>query len=176
MLEIIIAIAFIVILLALIIIFYSNKFQFAIIKIDEAENNLDVLLSKKLDLLERTVPIIKKELKLDEFLPELSGISEANLNHFQLNEILNKEYNILFKTLDENEKLFKSEALNRILRELNDNEEAKVGSVKYYNDNVVIFNQLVSSFPAKIVALLRHYKRKEFYNNEDKEIYEILAD
>lgn len=176
MIEIIIAVAVLIIIFSLIIIIYGNKFHFAIIKIDEAESNLDVLLLRKLDLLERTVPIIKKELKLEEFLSDMATIEEANLNHFQLNELLRTEYATLFKTLDDNEKLFKSEALNRILRDLNDNEEAIIGSIKFYNDNVVIFNQLVSSFPSKIVALLRHYKRKEFYNDEDKEMYEILGE
>ena len=176
MIEILIAVAVLIIVLSLIFVIYGNKFNFAIIKIDEAESNLDVLLLRKLDLLERTVPIIKKELKLEEFLSDMATIEEANLNHFQLNELLRTEYTTLFKTLDDNEKLFKSEALNRILRDLNDNEEAIIGSIKFYNDNVVIFNQLVSSFPSKIVALFRHYKRKEFYNDEDKEMYEILGE
>lgn len=176
MLEIIISVTVLLIFIGVISTIYNNKFNFAIIKIDEAESNLDVLLLRKLDLLERTVPIIKKELKLEEFLSDISTIEGANLNHFQLNELLKREYNTLFKTLDENEKLFKSEALNRILRDLNDNEEAIIGSIKFYNDNVVIFNQLVSSFPAKIVAQIRRYKIKEFYSDEDKEMCEILSE
>ena len=53
MLEIILGV---VVGLALITIFISilnNKFQFAIIKIEEAENNIDALLHTKKDLLER---------------------------------------------------------------------------------------------------------------------------
>jgi len=176
MIEILIGVAIVILLFIIIFIIYGNRFNFAIIKINEAESNLDVLLNRKLDLLERTIPVIKKELKLEEFMSELNGINEANLNHFQLNEILKNEYDELFKTLDENEKLFKSESLNRILRDLNDNEEAIIGSIKFYNDNVVIFNHLVSSFPSKIVALFKRYKRKDFYNDENKEMYEILAD
>ena len=176
MIKILIGVAIVILLFIIIFVIYGNRFNFAIIKINEAESNLDILLNRKLDLLERTVPIIKKELKLEEFMAELNGINEANLNHFQLNEILKTEYDELFKTLDENDKLFKSESLNRILRDLNDNEEAIIGSIKFYNDNVVIFNQLVSSFPSKIVALFKRYKRKDFYNDENKEMYEILAD
>ena len=173
--EIIIGVvALIIVLIIIINIKSKNKFNFAILKIDEAESNLDVLLLRKMDLLERTVPIVKKELKLDDFLTELSFMAEADLNHFQMNDMLRSQYNELFKTLDENDKLFKSEALNRILRDLNENEEAIVGSIKYYNDNVVIFNHLVTSFPSKIVAFFKHYKKKEFYNNEDKEMYEII--
>lgn len=176
MVEIVIAVIVVIAFISLIITIYNNKFNFAIIKINEAESNLDILLFRKLELLERTIPIIKKELKLEEFLENLSDVKDANLNHFQLNDVLKKAYSDLFKTLDENEKLFKSEALNRILREINDNEEAIIGSIKFYNDNVVIFNQLVSSFPSKIIAIFRRYKRKDFYNDENREMYEILMD
>ena len=83
-------------------------------------------------------------------------------------------YNELFKTLDEHEKLLKSDTLVKILEDLNDNEEDIVGAIKYYNDSVVEFNQLVVSFPSRIIALFKRYKKLEFYNNEKREIFEIL--
>lgn len=151
-----------------------NKFRFAIIKIDEAENNIGVLLKKKIDLLDRTRPIIKKELKLDEFLEEVEFLKESQINHFEMNNSL-KEYHMdLIKTLDDNEKLFKSETLVSIIEEINSNEEAIVGCTKFYNDSVVVFNKLVGSFPSNFVAFLWRYKRKDFYNNEKREMYEIL--
>lgn len=151
-----------------------NKFRFAIIKIDQAENDIEVLLNKKVELLDRTRPIIKKELKLDEFIEDIEFLKETQINHFEMNNSLKELYDELNKVLDENEKLFKSEALVSILEELSDNEEAILGSTKFYNDNVVIFNQLVGAFPSNIVAGIWHYKRKEFYNNEKREMYEIL--
>lgn len=176
MLELMIGVVVIISFISLIIAIYSNKFNFAIIKIDEAESNLDILLLKKLELLERCAPIVTKEVKVEHFLEDLIDVPMANLNHFQLNDVLKKAYTDLFKVLDENEKLYKSEALNRILHELNDNEEAIIGSIKFYNDSVVIFNQLVSSFPSKLIAIFRRYKRKDFYNDENREMCEILMD
>lgn len=151
-----------------------NKFSFIIIKIDEAENNIGVLLSKKVDLLDRTRPIIKKELKLDCFLDDIEFLKESKISHFEMNSNLKDCYNDLVRTIDDNEKLLKSEALLSIIEELNTNEDAILGSTKFYNDNVVIFNQLVSAFPSNLVALMWHYKRKDFYNNEKREMYEIL--
>lgn len=174
MIEVILGCIVVIVAIALVMTIYSNKFEFAIIKINEAESNLDVLLSRKHDLLERTIPIIKKELKIDDFLDILTDLDETSVNHFQLNGILKTASSELYKKLDEYDKLFKSEALNQILRDLNDNEDSIIGSIKFYNDNVVIFNQLISSFPAKIIALFKHYKTKDFYNDEDKEMYEIL--
>lgn len=175
MVEIIIGIvALLIVIFAIVLITYKNKFSFAIVKIDEAESNIDVLLHKKAELLERTIPIVKKELKLEEFLTEMDFLEQAEINHFQLNDILRSQYVLLLKTMDENEKLFKSEALIRILNELDENEDNIIGSIKFYNDNVAVFNQLVSSFPAKLVAFFHHYRRKDFYSDESREMYEIL--
>lgn len=173
MLYIILGVVVISIILMIITVYY-NKFRFAIIRIDEAENNIEVLLKKKLELLERTRPIIKKELKLKEFMEDIEFLNESTINHFEMNNSLKDFHDELNKELDEHEKLFKSEALVSIIDELNSNEEAILGSTKFYNDNVVIFNQLVGTFPANMVAILWHYKRKEFYSNEKKEMYEIL--
>ena len=60
--------------------------------------------------------------------------------------------------------------------ELVDNEEDLVASIKFYNDTVVDFNKLIVSFPSNIIRLIFRYKRKEFYNHEKREIYEILKD
>ena len=173
MLEIILGVIVLISILLIMIIIINNKFQFSIIKIDKAEEDISLYLDKKKELLDRCRPTIKKELKLENFLDELDE-SFDDVNNFSLHDTLKKCYNELFKTLDENEKLFKSESLVSILDDLNDNEEDIVGAIKFYNDTVVEFNQLIMSFPSNIIAFFRRFKKKEFYNNEKREIYEIL--
>ena len=173
MLEIILGIVVFIFLVLTICVIYNNKFQLAIIKIDKAEEDIDLYLQKKKELLNRTRPIIKKELKLKKFMDSIDEISE-NSNNFETHDSLKKSYNELFKTLDENEKLLKSDSLITILEELNSNEENIIGAIKFYNDTVVEYNQLVVSFPSKIVAIFKRYHKKEFYNNEKREIFEIL--
>lgn len=174
MLYIILGTVVVISIILMIITINYNKFRFTIIKIDEAENNISVLLRKKIELLDRTRPIIKKELKLDEFLEDIDLLSESKINHFEMNSSLKDSHLELIKILDEHEKLMKSEKLVSIIEDINSNEEAILGSTKYYNDSVVTFNKLVGSFPANVVAFLWRYKRKEFYNNEQREMYEIL--
>ena len=41
----------------------NNKFQLTIIKIDKAEEDIDIYLDKKKELLDRTIPIIKERIK-----------------------------------------------------------------------------------------------------------------
>lgn len=173
MLEIIIGIIVVVSFLLFIFVIIHNKFQLAIIKIDKAEEDISLYLQKKEDLLNRAKPIITKELKNEELLPELD-IIPVDANTFVAHSLLKKASNELYKILDENEKLLKSKPLNKILEEFNDNEEDIMGAIKFYNDTVVDFNKLVASFPSKIVAFIKRYRKKEFYNNEKRKMFEIL--
>ena len=174
--EIIIGIVVVIAIILILIVVAHNKFNFAAIKIDEAESNIEIYLDRKKDLLDRSRPIINKELKLEDFLDELEDYDKDKLNHFEMNELLTDCYNKFIKKIDENEKLLKSETIVNIIDEINDNEIARVGTIKYYNDSVVTFNKLVKSFPTNIYALFARYKEKAFYNDEKKEIYEILND
>lgn len=175
MIEIILGCIVLIAIILLIIIIYHNKFQFSIIKMDEAENNIDILLQKKFDLINRSRSIIKKELKIDDFLDNLDN-NDLNFNHFEMNNFLKKNYNELFKLLDDNEKLYKNKALVSIIEDINENELELVAAIKFYNDNVVTFNKLIMSFPSNIIRLFFGYKKKDFYNNEKREIFEILKE
>ncbi len=173
MIEIIVGVIF---LLLIFFAFYSvcnNKFQLAIIKFEKAEEDIDIYLEKKYDLLTRAKPLINKEIKKEEIFTDLDE-SYNNLNHFEKNDLLKKLYNELFKIIDDHEKLLKSENITSILEELNTNEENIVGAIKFYNDTVVDFNQLILSFPSSIIAFIKRYKKKEFYRNEKREIFEVL--
>lgn len=162
--------------LLLIVAIYYNKFQFAIVRIEEAEENADLLLKKKKELIERCIPIIQEELKIKKFLPEIEEIIETEMNHFEVNDRLTECYQKLFQKIDDNDKLYKSESLVSILEELNDNEVDLTASVKFYNDTVVDFNKLILSFPSNIIRLFFGYKKKEFYSHEKREIFEILKE
>ncbi len=174
--EMILIILTILCFLALIFVIFKNKFSFAIIKIQEAEDNISIYLDKEKDLIERAIPVIKKELKYDEYLSELDGYDKEKMNLFQLNKILSHCYNELMATIDDNEKLMKSDTINKILVELESNEEDRIGTIKFYNDSVTKYNKLARSFPSNIIGLICSYKKKDFYNDEDREIDEIIND
>lgn len=173
MLEIIIGIIVGISLILLIGTIINNNFQLAIIKIEKAEEDIDIYLEKKKELLDRTKPIIEKELKIEAFLPELA-LNFNEISNIDENDILKKCYIDLYKTIDDNDKLLKSESLGNILNNLSDNEENIVGAIRFYNDTVVNYNKLIVSFPSNIVGFIKRYKKKAFYNNEKKEMFEIL--
>lgn len=172
-LEIILGIIVIISILLSIFVIFNNKFKFAIIKIDKAEEDIALYLQKKEELLNRTRPIIEKELKIKEIMSDLDCIP-VDASNFETHFLLKKAYNDFFRTLDEHEKLLKSKPLEKIIEELDENEENIVGSIKFYNDTVLDYNQLVISFPSNIIAFIMRYKKKEFYSNEKKEKFQIL--
>ena len=73
MIEIILGCVVLVALLGIIIIIYHNKFRISIVKMEEAENNIDLFLQKKLELLKRAKPIVEKELKIEDFLEQIDN-------------------------------------------------------------------------------------------------------
>ena len=173
MLEIIIGVIVVISLISFIVVIYNNRFELANIKIEKAEQDIELYLKNKLELLQRTRPIVKKALRTKEFMEDLDNIPEE-LTNLEMHITLKKIYNELFKAMDEHEKLYKSEPLLKILDELNDNEEDIIGAIKFYNDTVVDFNKLVVTFPSGIIAVFKRYKKLDFYNNEKREIFEIL--
>ena len=136
-------VALVAAILLVITIFY-NKFKFAIIKIEEAENNIDILFDKKIELLERTRPIIKKELKLKEFLDDIEFLSETKINHFEMNESLRRLHSELNNILDEHDKLYKSEALVNIIDEI---KSANIEAMKNKDSKArAIYSVLMNKF------------------------------
>ena len=107
MIGIILGIIVVIVFFAFLFVTADNKFKLANIKIDKANEDIDLYLQKKRELLERSRPIVKKELKLKNFIDELDEKNE-DIDNFKNHLLLKKCYNELFKVLDENEKLFKS--------------------------------------------------------------------
>ena len=175
-LEIIIGIIVVISFISLLVVIGRNKIVFSKIKIDEAESNIDVFLNKKKDLLDRARPILKKELKIDDVLINIDEIEKNNYNHFKTNILLHNTYLELLSIVDENEKLLKSKTIVGILEDLENNEEDRVGCIKFYNDSVSTYNKLVSGFPTNIIALFSRHKKMDYYSDDEKEMYQILED
>lgn len=158
---------------------FYNKFQFLKIKISEALNNMDILFEKKFNLLERCVNIIKennKQYKEELILDNLNKIKNKKIDRFGLNKELTIALRDYHALLDLDKKLASIDSLKNISEDLIDIDNDLNAAKKYYNDNVVLHNNLVNSFPSNIVAKLFHYKKEEFFKEEKIETLEILKE
>lgn len=167
----VIVILFVTVILSVLITYYNN-YQVAIIKISEAEENIKILLTKKMELLvliRNTIEDKNKNVKISDF-----DITNKKMNSFELN----KELNIFNKKITEIVEYSKDVKLNddekKLVSDLKNINIELEGNERYYNDNVVIYNKLIKCFPSNIVGKIYKYKVKDFYSKEKEEIFEIL--
>lgn len=168
----------ILVILSILIVLTSiiyNKFQLAFIKIDEAENNIDLLLEKKLDFFNRLATLFEQEkIENDQTFFEVKKFKGQKWNHFQMRDALEKKTKELNEILDLKNGLVKNKAIADLLEELVEVNTDLDAAIKYYNDNVVIYNKLIRCFPSNLLGLILRYKNKEFYSDEKEEMFEIL--
>ncbi len=151
----------------------KNKFQVSIIKINEAEENVGLLLKEKYENLIEVGKLIKKKTKENAF-EELDSIDINSLNNFDLNTQLHKYDNTVLELVEFNKDISFTDKENETIDKLNNTNVECVAVMKYYNDNVTIYNELLNNFPANIIAKFKGYKEKKLYTNEKEEIFEIL--
>lgn len=171
-----ISISVLVVIIAVILfiyIVYYNKFQIAVIKISEAEENISMLLNKKLDLLVRINNFIEAKQE-EKKLVGIEKVASKNLNNFELNTELDKYNKKVIEITDYNKDITFEENELSVIEELSQINLECIAAEKYYNDNVVVYNELIKCFPSNIVGNICKYRIKEFYSNEKEEIFEIL--
>ncbi len=172
-LYIIIIIVIIVSILLSIYIINYNKFQISIIRISEAEENINILLKKKLELMLRIKNFIEDK-KEDYKITGLEKIEKQELNTFELNIELEKYNKKIMEITDYDKNIIFDDDEMLVIKELYDINTECLASERYYNDNVVTYNNLIKCFPSNIIAKICKYRFKDFYSNEKEEIFEIL--
>ena len=166
------SIIIIICLILIMLISTYNHFQDYIIRINEADVNIDAVLRKRFDLLNKSVGIIKNNTNTEEQILEiLEKIRSKKLNNFELDRYLYdaiNEFHALkekYPKLQDNKEFIKTE-INLI-----ESESEIVGLRKYYNDIITDYNKLVKNCPTNFVALFKGYKAKDYFdgNNVDEE-------
>lgn len=153
-----------------------NNFQKYIIRINEAETNIDATLRKRFDLLNKAINIIKSNCNLEEnVLESISKLRSRKLTNFELDRGLYDAINEFNKYKENYEQLQSCEAFIKIEVALNESEAEITAFRKYYNDIITDYNKLARSFPSVIIAKLCGYKIKTYYDGKNLED-EITSD
>lgn len=179
MYYVVVAICALVMIFIMLEINFYNKFQLLLIKIHESLNNIDILFEKKYNLLERSVNIIKesdKKYKDINILNNLVKKKSQKIDRFELNHELTVALREYYSLLDLDKKLTENSALKNINEDLTDIDNDLNAAKKYYNDNIVLYNNLISSIPSNLVAIIFKYKKKDFFKEEKIETLEILKE
>ncbi len=152
--------------------YYKNKYTFLYIRVNEAENNLDILLQKKEEILLKINNLLeKKEIK---DLPDIIKLKSKKLDHHTLYTELSNITNDITKIIDEIEDKIMDRNLQKLLDLLNDNENDLRAAIKYYNDNATDINYYAHRFPSNLIKYFSHYPDTELYTISKRESFAIL--
>ena len=170
MIYLILGLVLLVILLLVInFLYYKNKFNFYFLKVEEADNNIELILEKKIEILLKIAKIIDKDME-----KELEEFKKKEISKHQCYVELSSLGNKLLKEADD-EEYESNKKLNNLIGRFDDNECDLKGSLKYYNDNAVEINNYIHKFPSNIVSLFSHFKELDIYKIEKRESFAILS-
>ena len=147
-----------------------NHFQDYIIRINEAEESIDAVLRKRFDLLNKSIGIIKANTKEEDVLSIVKELKSKKITNFELDRKLYDAINEFNEYKEKYEKLKTNEAYLKIDINLFESESEIVALRKYYNDIITDYNKMVKSLPSNLVALIRGYKTKAYFDGNEIDV------
>ena len=165
-------IVLIILICVIMVLAYKNKYNFLYIKVKEADNNLDILLQKKEEILLKIVPILE-DAKIKD-IPEVIKLKSKRINHHELYQELMDMTTDILKIIDDYEDKLDFDKLDNLIDKLNENENDLRAALKYYNDNGEEIIYLSHKFPTNLIKIFSHYQDIETYKLKKRETFEIL--
>lgn len=150
-------------------VYYYNKIQDLIIRINEVENIIDTSLRNKYDYLNKSISIIKgndKELK-SEIFDEMVKLRARKISNFDLDRKLLAAYNELDSITSNNKELKESEELLKIKNNIEEIDDNLNNYRQYYNDNITEYNRIIKTIPTSIIAKIHKYQEKLFFDRKN---------
>lgn len=162
---------FIFIIVCLILIWYINvynKFQNYLVRINEVEANIDTVLRKRFDLLNKSINIIKANIHTDQEILELIvKLRSRKLSNFELDRQLYEAMNEFNYYLETYPTLKQIETITKIHLDLIESEHDITAYRKYYNDIITEYNKMVKTIPTNFIAKMAKYKEKTYYDGKN---------
>ncbi|MBQ2873335.1 MAG: LemA family protein [Bacilli bacterium] len=157
-----------IIILLITYIHIYNKINESIIRIEEAESRIDNNLRDKYDLLNRSISLIRNKIELGpEAFKEIIKLRARKISNFDLDRILVKSYNEFLSIYEANLKLRESDEIFKVSRQLEIINDELLTLRNYYNANITNYNKMIKKFPTNIVANIKKYKERPFYDLKD---------
>ena len=147
-----------------------NKLNKASIKVDEALSGIDVALTKRHDVIESMVEVVKGYAKHEKEIMFATAEIHKNMplsEKVKVNKVMDKNLKNINIVVEKYPELKASENFKELQRAIIDVEEHLQASRRCYNANVSTYNQLVLSFPTSIVAKAKKMEEKSFFEAEE---------
>ena len=177
--SLIIVIVAVVVILFIPFIVISNKFNRLIVKIDEADSDIDVALTKRHDTLTKMLDVVKGYAKHEkDTLIKIVDVRKGMSSQEKMDAIKSldeaaQKINVLAEDYPE---LKSSENYNTLQTSIADTEEHLQAARRMYNANVSAFNQYLVSFPSSIIGGMKGLKKKDFLEAEEEKKEDVKID
>lgn len=151
-----------------------NKIQKYMIRINEAESQIDESLRKKYDILVTMENIINETLNLKQNNFEDLKKKDVKISNFDMDRKLTKTVDLFKKIRSDYLEELDFEAFRSLLVDLKISEEKNEAAKKYYNKYTTQLNMLIKRFPSNIIAKIHSIKEHLYFDNKDMSDDDIL--
>ena len=164
---VLIVLVIILIVLGLISLYIAayNRLQKLVIRINEAESQIDECLRKRYDILLELEKLINEEVQLNQ--DNLSEFKSDKMSNFEVDRKLTQITDLFRKIkLDYDDEL-NIPTFNDDIVSLKKNNEKCDASKAFYNKYTTSLNMLVKKFPTNIIARIHGIKARAYFDNKD---------
>jgi len=160
----------VVILLAIILFSYYNRFAILSNRIDNSLSQIDVQLKRRADLIPNLIETVKGYAKHEaKIMKEVSEARKALVGAKDLPSRVKADRGLesalgkLFAVAENYPQLKANENFLELQRELTTTEDKVAYSRQFYNDSILTYNNLCTTFPGNMFASMFGRKQKEFF-------------
>lgn len=159
----------IIALIVIIVIFYYNRFAVLANRIENSLSQIDVQLKRRADLIPNLIEIVKSYAKHEKSIMEdvtkarkaLLGAKDIE-SKVKADEGLERALKSIFALAENYPNLKANENFLELQRELSATEDKVAYSRQYYNDSILSYNTLCTTFPGTFFAGIFSRKEKEY--------------
>ena len=158
--------------LGIISVIIYNKLQKYVIRIKEAESEIDEALRKRYDLLLSMESIINSntDLKQDNF----KDFESDKMSTFDVDRKLSKIKETFRMIGSDYPDKLDNENFRNVLTEIKIIEEKSDAAKAYYNKYTTSLNMLIKKFPSNLIARICHIEERNYFDNKNMNDKDIL--
>lgn len=149
------------------LIFFSsyNKLKKYKEKMDKAENLIDTNLTKKLELIITINGEVKKVTGKKDYLKDYISIKDLIITNIEKDLKLDEAVKLINDLMIDFTELNTDNEFIKLIRNLRENDEVLISAKNMFNQNAVLSNQLIKTFPNNIIAKIAKFRIRSFYSN-----------
>jgi len=159
-------------LIVIIYIIIYNKIQKHIIRIQEAENEIDETLRKRHDLLVNMEKEINSNVNMNQ--DNFKDFKSDYMSNFEADRRLTKITDTFYKIRDDFKDDLDTESFRKLCTEIKIIEEKSDAAKSYYNKYTTSLNTLIKNFPSNLIARIHKIDERMYFDNKNMNDSNIL--